>query len=163
MKRLTTILALAGLLVAAGTLPATAATTDRTAETSNKCEQKNRYQNRGSGYYLDASGGGGKGTKVITWDWNGGANQYWCMERASEGGWYFHPSYNLNLCMDSPDSREDSPVIWNCKGNANQRFNVSGNLIWLRRSGWYVTDDGRGSQVFMSARPSDFGRDAYWD
>ncbi|MCB5179228.1 RICIN domain-containing protein [Streptomyces antimicrobicus] len=129
----------------------------------DKCEQRNTYRNAKTGYYLDVQGGGGKGAKIITWHRNGGANQLWCMERAKEGGWYFHPSYNLGLCMDSPEGGWKNPVLWNCKGNANQRFTVRDGLFESRASGRYVTGEWRaGAQVFMSTRPADSGTLAYW-
>ncbi|MFT2016335.1 RICIN domain-containing protein [Streptomyces sp. 796.1] len=154
MRRLITGLVAAGALVASGVLPAVAADSGTTSA-PNRCEQKNTYRNVETGYYLDVKGAGGSGADVITWRWNGKPNQYWCMERASEGGWYFHPSYNLGLCMDSPAGGDGAPVIWNCKGNENQRFNVGGERIQLRRSGKYVIGTkGEGGQVRMGAQTS---------
>ncbi|MEU0029681.1 RICIN domain-containing protein [Streptomyces sp. NPDC006335] len=156
MKRLITALALAGVLVTEGSLPAVAAhapPTEQRAAAPNKCAQRNTYKNVGRGDYLSVWASGGKGAKIVTWPRNGAANQSWCMEKAREGGWYFHPSYNLSLCMDSPNSSNDAPILWTCKGNANQRFNVSGGFIQLRRDGDYVTHavgGGNGRQVFMS-------------
>ncbi|MET8957592.1 RICIN domain-containing protein [Streptomyces sp. NPDC004533] len=84
-----------------------------------------------STYYLDASGSGGKGTHVISWDRNGGANQSWCLEHvagAPSDYFYIHPSYNLSLCMDIPGGnlQEGTQIIlWSCNGRWNQRFGVS--------------------------------------
>ncbi|MFB7599664.1 RICIN domain-containing protein [Streptomyces sp. NPDC056160] len=169
MRRLATAAVLAGSVLAVGLLPATASAQQTMSASVNKCAQKVTFRNSQTGYYLDASGGGGAGTKVITWNRNGGSNQRWCLEKAKEGGWYFHPSYNLNLCMDSPNASDDRPVIWRCKGNSNQRFNVYGTSVYggkyfiqLRRNGRYVTEDGRGGQVVMAYRLSDFHRASLW-
>ncbi|MFF5970040.1 RICIN domain-containing protein [Streptomyces sp. NPDC012769] len=133
-------------LITAGAVPALAS--DGVTTAANQCEQRNTYRNAYTGTYLDAKGAGGKGTKVITWHWNGRANQYWCMEKAPEGGWYIHPSYNLGLCLDSPVDNS-APILWNCKHNANQRFNVSNGKIQLRRDGLYVEASRTGEQTWM--------------
>jgi hypothetical protein len=161
-------LAAAALVVGTVGLAATAAEPAHAAV--NKCAQKDTFKNAKTGYYLDAKGAGGAGTKVDTWYWNGHANEYWCLEKAAEGGWYLHPSYNLKLCLDSPSVNDDSPIIWRCKGNSNQRFNVfhtssygGGVEIQLRSDGYLVTaDSSPGKQTFMSYRLSDFARLSLW-
>jgi hypothetical protein len=64
---------------------------------------------------------------VITYSYNGGTNQKWCMEPAEEGG-YFHPSYDTNLCMDVPNSNfvtNQVIQLWSCNGTPAHRWSVA--------------------------------------
>jgi hypothetical protein len=85
---------------------------------------------------LEVPGWGGSGTQVDTYayvDEDGHAqnNERWCLERANEGGWYLHPVYNSNLCLDvfggSPYHSGQEVGVWNCNGRANQRFAATVN------------------------------------
>ncbi|GAA3824026.1 hypothetical protein GCM10022403_066850 [Streptomyces coacervatus] len=161
---------LAAATLVAGTAGLAAVTAAPAHAAVNKCAQKDTFKNAASGWYLDAKGAGGQGTEVDTWYWNGHANEYWCLEKAAEGGWYLHPSYNLKLCMDSPSVNNDNPIVWRCKGNSNQRFSVfhtsqygGGTEIQLRSNGYVVTGDNVvGGPTFMDWRLSDFGRSSLW-
>ncbi|BBC30893.1 hypothetical protein SGFS_021870 [Streptomyces graminofaciens] len=77
-----------------------------------------------AGKCLGASGNGTtNGTKVITWDCNGGASQKWT----------FHANGDVTndlsgLCLDvtGMGTANGSPVqLWSCTGNPNQKWSVS--------------------------------------
>lgn len=98
----------------------------------NKCQQHDRFQEHTNWTYLDAKGSGNrKGTHVITWYDNQRPNEEWCLEHVAghPNSWfYFHPSYNLNLCMDVPGAHYrlgTQLVLWSCNGRQNQQFIVS--------------------------------------
>jgi hypothetical protein len=90
------------------------------------------YKDGWDNSYLEVPGWGGSGTKVDTYpyvDEDGHAqnNERWCLEPANEGGWYLHPVYNSNLCLDvfggtSGYSSGQTVGVWNCNGRVNQRF-----------------------------------------
>jgi hypothetical protein len=93
--------------------------------------QADTWQNTANLNYLNVSGSGGSGAKVITWYSSSASphtNEEWCLQRASEGGWYFHPKYNTGLCMDVQGANYSSGtgiIVWTCNGRANQRFAVT--------------------------------------
>ncbi|MFJ9898437.1 RICIN domain-containing protein [Streptomyces sp. NPDC091280] len=94
---------------------------------ANKCLHKDTFQNFSGLKYMNDAGYGGKGAWVITSQTSGRAqsNEVWCIEKAKEGGVYFHPSFNTSLCMDVPGAKYKSGVglvIWTCNGRKNQRF-----------------------------------------
>ncbi|MFI1801051.1 RICIN domain-containing protein [Streptomyces sp. NPDC020379] len=97
----------------------------------NKCQSTHTYET--GGMYLEVHAWGGKGAVVDTWEYanqDGHAqdNERWCLEAANQGGWYFHPKYNTNLCLDVPGANYAEGtrlVIWNCNGRENQRFTIS--------------------------------------
>ncbi|MEY9968917.1 hypothetical protein ABIA33_007004 [Streptacidiphilus sp. MAP12-16] len=116
----------AGMLLA---LPGTAAHASTIRPSAvNRCAQYDTWQTLNGGNYLADPNYGGRGTRVIVWPWTGGTEQHWCMERATEGGWYLHPGHKTNLCMDVPGSNYSDGVglvIWDCNGRANQRFDIT--------------------------------------
>ncbi len=162
-KRLATLAAtttLAGLATLGLTMPAQATGQQATAvqhPTVDKCAQNDTWQDTYNNFYLNASGWGGSGTHVIEWNGGGQGNEHWCLERAAEGGWYFHPSYNLDLCMDVPGGNYSDGtgiVIWNCNGRPNQRFSVTssgnGDYIAPQASGHFALDgNGYGQQITL--------------
>ncbi|GAA1961686.1 RICIN domain-containing protein [Catenulispora subtropica] len=121
-----------------------------------RCEQNDTWRN--GSLYLDVSGSGGSGTRVVTWYYNGHANQHWCLERAREGGWYFHPSYNLGLCLDVPYSnytQGQSLWVFSCNGTGAQRFSVTGSggyyNIGTEDAQFSVNSDGHaGDSVYLN-------------
>lgn len=127
-------LVLAGLLTLGTTLGigwTAAAPAAAAAHTCSNGWQPTTWQNTAGLAYLNVRGAGGKGAQVITWSASGESphtNEKWCLERASEGGWYFHPKYANNLCLDVPGSNYSSGtglVMWDCNGRKNQRFYVT--------------------------------------
>ncbi|MFF7459567.1 RICIN domain-containing protein [Kitasatospora sp. NPDC008115] len=100
---------------------------------SNVCQSSNvhTYNDNyaGAGHpaeYLEVNGWGGQGAAVGTWDWVNQDNERWCLEKAAEGGWYFHPKYNPNLCLDVPGNKfPNKMVVWTCNGRINQRFDMN--------------------------------------
>ncbi|MEV7130083.1 RICIN domain-containing protein [Streptomyces sp. NPDC093260] len=131
-RKLAVAVAAAGAVLAGGlsALPAAAAPAAAPAA-ANRCAQKVTWKNTRTGLYLDAKGGGGKHTPVVTWYRNGGSNQKWCLERVAGSQyneWYFHPSYNTRLCMDVPGGNYYTGakvVLWTCNGRQNQRFEIT--------------------------------------
>lgn len=145
--------------VGAAATPAQAATPN-----SSKCEQKDTWET--NGHYLNVNGGDqGAGTAVITWySAPSAANEYWCMEPASQGGWYLHPSYNTSLCLDVPYStyKAGEPMwIWSCDGTEAQRFSVPGDGVRIEAEatlGWSsplgLVDNGPGNSVTLGTSGS---------
>ncbi|MFF3113436.1 hypothetical protein ACFVSN_30090 [Kitasatospora sp. NPDC057904] len=96
--------------------------------TSKWCQSGNVHTYRTGGEYMEVHGWGGKGAVVDTWEYasqNGHIqdNERWCLEPASEGGWYLHPYYNPGLCLDLPSTKR--MIVWSCNGRSNQRFSFS--------------------------------------
>ncbi|MET7478170.1 hypothetical protein ABZT17_27925 [Streptomyces sp. NPDC005648] len=120
---------LCGATTAGMTGPAAAAPGMPTAPAANKCAHKETFQNFSGLRYMNDAGYGGKGSWVITSQTSGSPqkNEVWCIEKAAQGGVYFHPSFNTSLCMDVPGGKYKSGVglvIWTCNGRKNQRFST---------------------------------------
>lgn len=123
----------------------------------NKCNSHPMTFNAGgSAGILNVNGGtAGSGAKVVTWYWNNESNEYWCLEKAAEGGWYLHPSYDTDLCMAVPAGRYFDGagiIIWSCNGHLSQRWRVqptsSGTVIQpMGDLNMGLADMGAGSQV----------------
>jgi hypothetical protein len=83
--------------------------------------------------YLDDYGGG-SGTYVHTYPYTNSANQHWCLEVASEGGYYFHPANNYGLCLDTHTYNSGQQVwVYTCNGTEPQRW------CWNGTTGYIVT------------------------
>ncbi|MEV4629687.1 RICIN domain-containing protein [Micromonospora sp. NPDC049523] len=83
-----------------------------------------------SDLYLDVSGSGPASAAVQLWPDNRSDAQLWVLEYAREGGAYFHPGYNRNLCLDFDGERGWGVLmeVNACNGSASQR--------WHWSSGW---------------------------
>jgi hypothetical protein len=67
----------------------------------------------------------GAATVVQLHGQNGGSNQIWVQETASEGGAFLHPGYDRWLCMGRTRTGSGTPVVvQNCNGTVDQRWNV---------------------------------------
>ncbi|MFD7907932.1 RICIN domain-containing protein [Kitasatospora sp. NPDC059722] len=120
------VLAVTAAAVAALGVGTGAAHASTARPAANRCQSVHTY--RTGGEYMEVHGWGGKGAVVDTWEYasqNGHIqdNERWCLEPASEGGWYLHPYYNLGLCLDLPST--DEMIVWSCNGRSNQRFSFS--------------------------------------
>ncbi|MER6074248.1 hypothetical protein ABT187_36555 [Streptomyces sp. NPDC001817] len=109
-----------------GTGAANASTAQPAAD---RCQSVHTY--RTGNEYMEVHGWGGKGAVVDTWEYASQDghiqnNERWCLEHASEGGWYLHPYYNPDLCLDVPSTNE--VVVWSCNGHSNQRFSFSNGV-----------------------------------
>ncbi|MBS2539123.1 hypothetical protein KGQ20_40885 [Catenulispora sp. NF23] len=146
------------------------AATARPAAAANQCLHKWTFQSMGlndssPAGYLNVDGGGGNTSWVITWYSSPSAsNEYWCMEPASEGGWYFHPSYDLSLCMDVPNGRyAANQDLWihTCNGTIAQRFTFGSGDTLIRTEGnldYGLEDNGYGHVVTLEKSPDR----SYW-
>jgi len=119
---------------------------------------RNVYIHTGDGSYLDVKGSGGSTTPVITWYYNGDPNQLWCLEKASEGGYYLHPNNNVGgLCLDVPHGNAipyEGIWVYTCNGSAPQRWsiNATGNsttISPLLNTDMELTYNGKGNQVYL--------------
>jgi hypothetical protein len=74
-------------------------------------------------HYLDDYGGGSR-TYVHTYPHTGSANQTWCLEAASQGGYYIHPGNNVTgLCLDAHTANRFQPIwVYTCNGTVPQRW-----------------------------------------
>ena len=75
------------------------------------------------GHWLDDYGGG-SGTYVHTYPHTGSPNQTWCLEAASQGGYYLHPNNNVGgLCLDAHTTNRFQPIwVYTCNGTLPQRW-----------------------------------------
>jgi hypothetical protein len=120
---------------------------------------KNVFIHTGNGDYLDVEGSGGSRTPVITWYYNGASNQRWCLEAASQGGYYLHPNNDIGgLCLDDPfGNTAAGPPIWvyTCNGSLSQRWDVnpyssSTTIRPMRLTSVGVQDSGKGYQTYFA-------------
>ncbi|MBP0454204.1 RICIN domain-containing protein [Kitasatospora sp. RG8] len=68
-----------------------------------------------------------RGTQLVTWTANGGANQNWVLTRQADGG-YQIANGESGLCMDvSGGSKAAGAKViqWPCTGGANQRWRIT--------------------------------------
>lgn len=89
--------------------------------------------------------GGGSGTYVHTYPFTGSNNQYWCLEKASEGGYYFHPKNNLGLCLDAHTYNPGQPIwVYTCNGTLAQRWcwNLTGYIVTAGNFNVALKDNG---------------------
>ncbi len=83
--------------------------------------------------YLDDYGGG-SGKYVHTYPYSNSANQHWCLEVASQGGYYFHPGNNYGLCLDAHTYTSGQRIwVYTCNGTLPQRW------CWNGTTGYIVT------------------------
>lgn len=86
-----------------------------------------RLINRKSGHALDINGASKDwGAPAIQWEWNGGDNQQWQIQPASEG-YYRLVNKNSSLIMDINGASKDwgAPAIqWDWNGGDNQQWQV---------------------------------------
>jgi hypothetical protein len=83
--------------------------------------------------YLDDYGGG-SGTFVHTYPYTDSPNQIWCLEVASEGGYYFHPENNYGLCLDAHTDNPGQQIwVYTCNGSAAQRWCWNGTTGYIVR------------------------------
>jgi hypothetical protein len=99
-----------------------------------------------SAAFLDDYGGGSQ-TFVHTYPYTGSNNQDWCLEAASQGGYYLHPYNNLGLCLDVPFSNyANGQRIWvyTCNGTLAQRWcwNGDGYIVTGGNSLYALHDNG---------------------
>jgi Ricin-type beta-trefoil lectin domain len=120
---------------------------------------RNVYIHTSNGHYLDVKGSGGSQSPVITWYYNGAANQHWCLEPASQGGYYLHPDHNVaGLCLDVPFSQPaQGKLIWvfTCNGSEAQRWavNINGSSTTIRPeldTALGLQDSGLGYQTYLN-------------
>jgi hypothetical protein len=120
---------------------------------------KNVFIHTGNGDYLDVKGSGGSTTPVITWYYNGASNQRWCLEAASQGGYYLHPNNDIGgLCLDDPsgNTSEGTPIwVYTCNGTLSQRWDVnpygsSTTIRPMRLTTVGVQDSGKGYQTYLA-------------
>jgi Ricin-type beta-trefoil lectin domain len=84
--------------------------------------------------YLDDYGGG-SGTYVHTYPYTNSPNQHWCLEAASQGGYYFHPENNFGLCLDAHTDNPGQEIwVYTCNGTAPQRWCWNGTGYIVRRT-----------------------------
>lgn len=94
---------------------------------------------------MDAAYEGGHGSAVWLWEYSGSAAQIWVWETADEGGGYYHPGYNRNLCLDFVGEHTGGQVqVRNCDGSASQRWfpedNGSAIVIYTHSDHKYCID-----------------------
>jgi Ricin-type beta-trefoil lectin domain len=83
--------------------------------------------------YLDDYGGG-SGKYVHTYPYTDSPNQQWCLEVASQGGYYFHPANNYGLCLDAHTYNSGQQIwVYTCNGTLPQRW------CWDGTTGYIVT------------------------
>lgn len=158
--------ATAATLASTASASASAATAKPAAAASDQCVHRWTFQavglndNAPAGY-LNVDHAGGSGAAVITWySRPGAANEIWCMESAAEGGWYFHPSYDLSLCMDVPNSSFTAGTrlwVFSCNGSKAQRFSFgSGDTLILTEGNLSLglKDNGYGNAVSLAYSPN---------
>jgi hypothetical protein len=120
------LLALAAALLTTATVGLVAAAP---AHADSRCQLEWYSLQNGSGNLaLDVWHQGGSTATVDGYTPNWTAAQAWCLEPAAEGGYYFHPSYNLGLCLDVPYGRYNvgqGMWIYNCNGTQPQRFSIN--------------------------------------
>lgn len=110
------------------------------------CAYVGNVYSSASGGFLDDYGGGSE-TYVHTYPYTDSHNQTWCLEAASQGGYYFHPLNDLGLCLDVPFSNYASGQrIWvfTCNGTAAQRWcwNGDGYIVTAANSRYALHDLG---------------------
>lgn len=101
--------------------------------------------NYASANYLDDYGGG-SGTYVHTYPRSGSSNQTWCLEEASQGGFYFHPENNTGLCLDAHTYNPGQPIwVYSCNGTLPQRWcwNLKGYIVPAGDFDLQLKDNGR--------------------
>ena len=146
------------------------ASTARPAAAADQCLHDWTFQSMGlndaaPAGYLNVDGAGGNNSTVITWYSSPTApNEFWCMEQASAGGWYFHPSYDLSLCLDVPNGNY-APKQWlwvhTCNGTVAQRFTFGSGDTLIRTEGnlaYGIKDNGYGHAVTLEKSPNR----SYW-
>jgi Ricin-type beta-trefoil lectin domain len=85
------------------------------------------YNGQAKSHFLDDYGGG-SGTYVHTYPFTQSGNQTWCLEAASQGGYYFHPVSNEGLCLDTHTYNPGQRVwVYTCNGTLPQRWCWNGN------------------------------------
>lgn len=94
--------------------------------------------------YLDDYGGGSQ-AYVHTYTYTDSPNQTWCLEVASQGGYYFHPQNNTGLCLDAHTYNSGQQIwVYTCNGTQAQRWcwNGTGYIVTRGNSGLALTDNG---------------------
>jgi len=97
------------------------------------------------GHYLDDYGGG-SGSYVHTYPYTASTNQTWCLEVASQGGYYFHPENNTGgLCLDAHTYTSGQRIwVYTCNGTLPQRWcwNGTGYIVTRGNSSLALRDNG---------------------
>jgi len=157
---------LAGTAATLASTASASAATAKPAVASDRCQYEWTFQSTGlndnaPAGYLNVDHAGGSGAAVITWySRPDQANEGWCMEQAAEGGWYFHPSYNLSLCMDVPGSNYAVGTrlwVYTCNGTKAQRFSFGSFDTLILAEGNLalgLKDNGYGANVTLAAKPN---------
>ncbi|MEU7823219.1 RICIN domain-containing protein [Catellatospora sp. NPDC049133] len=73
---------------------------------------------------FDVDNSGGHGWGILLFPSHAATNEIWVIEPAVEGGYYYHPAYNRNLCMDFDGERAVGALLKvnACDGSASQRW-----------------------------------------
>lgn len=157
---------LAATAIAFATTNPVSAATPHSEASVNRCLHRWTFQSMGlnddaPAGYLNVDGAGGSGTVVITWYSSPNAsNEWWCMEPANEGGWYFHPSYDLSLCLDTVNGvyYEGAVLeVYHCDGTKAQRFTFGSGDTLIRSEvnlNLGLMDSGYGGAVSMQKAPN---------
>lgn len=96
-------------------------------------------RNKNSGLYLDVPNWGGSQTNLKQYDFNGGTNQRWVIQRQSNGLYVLKPSHNTNLAIDVYNALDQDNVnIWAFTANNSAAQE------------WYIIPNGDGSCRILS-------------
>lgn len=77
----------------------------------------------------------------------------WCVQLASQGGYYLLPRSNEGLCLDGQAQTAGTVVkLWNCNGTQTQRWcwNGAGYLVRPNEHSVAIKDNGRGEAVTLA-------------
>lgn len=102
-------------------------------------------------YMTDAGGGNGSGVYTA----RPTILETWCVQRASEGGYYLLPvSAGGSLCLDGGTQNVGTVVqLWTCNGTLDQRWcwNGAGYLVRPNEAAVAAKDNGIGNFVTLAS------------